>query len=267
VTSPPAHTRPAARRAGALALGVAGHLASTTAFVYLLGFLADRGVPRTVNRGGPPAAPAAALAVDLALLALFAVPHSVLARPWAKRRMARLVPAAAQRSVYALGAALTLALLFWQWRPLPAPVWDVRGTPAGALLAALFWLGWALCAASVLATNLFDLTGLRPLWAAARGGAPPAPVPLATRWLYGVVRHPLYLGFLLALWAAPRLTAGQLLFALANSAYILVAVRYEERDLLAAHGPPYAAYQARVPRLVPRVPWLARRGPGGAAGG
>jgi protein-S-isoprenylcysteine O-methyltransferase Ste14 len=261
-----------ARRAGALALGVAGHLASTTAFVYLLGFLADRGVPRTVNGGGPAARPAAALAVNVALLALFAVPHSVLARPWAKRRLARVVPAAAERSAYAIGAALSLALLFWQWRPLPATLWDARGTPAGALLAALFWLGWALCAASVLTTNLFDLTGLRPLWAAARGGAPPPPVPLATGWLYGVVRHPLYLGFLLALWATPRLTAGHLLFALSNSVYILVAVRYEERDLLAAHGAPYAAYQARVPRLAPRLPRLARlaegarrrRGGGGA---
>ena len=241
------------RRAAALALGLLGHLASTAAFGYLLGFLADRRVPRTVNRGGPLDPWPVALAVDLALLALFAVPHSVMARPGFKRRWARVVPAAAERSVYALGAAFTLGLLFWQWRPIAATLWDAAGTPWAIAAWALFWLGWALCAASVLTTNLFELTGLRQAWARARG-RPHEPVALTTRSpLYAAVRHPLYVGFFLALWATPRLTAGHLLFAAANTLYILVAVRYEERDLLAAHGAAYADYQARVPRFAPRL--------------
>ena len=242
-----------ARRAAALALGVAGQLASTTSFAYLLGFLANRGVPRGVSAGGARTPWRAALAIDLALLLLFAVPHSVMARAGFKRRWARLVPPAAERSAYALVAALSLALLFWQWRPIPAPVWDARGTAWASAAWALFALGWALCAASVLTTNLFELTGLRQAWARARGRSH-APVALTTTSpLYAAVRHPLYLGFLLALWATPRLTAGHLLFAAVNTAYILVAVRYEERDLLAALGAAYAAYRARVPALIPRL--------------
>lgn len=241
-------------RLALLVLAVAGHLASTTAFAYLLGFLADRGVPRTVDRGGPHAPWGLALAIDLALLALFAGPHSLLARPAVKRRLSAVVAPPAERTVYAVVAALTLALVFWQWRPLPAVVWDVTARPWLAGLAwAAFGAGWVVCAVSVVATNLFELTGLRQGWLAARG-RPHTPVPLTTSWLYAVVRHPLYVGFLLALWSTPRLTAGHLLFAAANTAYIVWAVRYEERDLLAAHGPAYADYQARVPRLAPRLP-------------
>ena len=246
-------------RLALLVLAVAGHLASTTAFAYLLGFLADRGVPRTVDRGGPAARWELALAIDLALVALFAAPHSLLARPAVKRRLAAVVPPAAERSVYAVIAALTLALVFWQWRPVPRAVWDATGRPwlAGVAWAG-FGAGWAVCAVSVVATNLFELTGLRQGWLAARG-RPHTPVPLKTSLLYAAVRHPLYVGFLLALWCTPRLTVGHLLFAAANTAYILWAVRYEERDLLAAHGPAYADYQARVPRLAPRLRGRPRR--------
>ena len=249
-----------ARRAGVLALGVAGHVASTTAFAYLLGFLANRRVPRTVSAGGPAARWPAAVAIDLALLLLFVVPHSVMARPGFKRRWTRVVPVAAERSVYALGAALALGVLFWQWRPVPTPVWDVTGTRWATGAWALFWIGWALCAVSVVTTNLFELTGLRQAWARARGRGH-EPVALTTGSpLYAAVRHPLYLGFLLALWATPRLTVGHLLFAAANTAYILVALRYEERDLLAAHGASYAEYAAQVPRLVPRLRRTRPRG-------
>jgi len=159
----------APRRAAALVLGVAGHLASTASFAYLVGFLADRYVPRSVNRGGPAAPWAVAAGVNVLLLLAFVMPHSVLARRWCKERLARVIPPAAERSVYSLVAALTLALLFWQWRPLPAVLWDVSGRAWAAAAWGGFWLGWAVCAASVLATNLFELTGLRQAWARARG--------------------------------------------------------------------------------------------------
>lgn len=236
-----------------LALGYAlvAHLAATSSFALLLGFLLGARVPRTVDRGGPVAPVAQAVAVDLLLVALFAVPHSVLARPGWKRWWRRVVPEALERSTYNLVAAASLALLFWQWRPIPRPVWSAAG-PAAAALRLGFWLGWALCAASVVSTNLFDLTGLRPAWRAVRGRAR-AGVPLTRRGLYARVRHPLYVGFLLVLWSAPAMSAGRLLFAAACTAYILLAVPHEERDLAAAHGAAYDAYRAEVPRFgVPR---------------
>lgn len=237
------------RAAGLLSLAyaVAAHFAATTSFVYLLGFLLDARVPRTVDRGGPSASLGAALAVDAALLLVFAVPHSVLARAWWKRAWRRVVPAALDRSTYGAVAAASLALLFWQWRPIPALVWDARG-PAALLLRGAFWAGWAVCAVSVVTTNLFDLTGLRQALAALRG-RPAAGQALTRRGLYAHARHPLYVGFFLALWGAPAMSAGRLLFAAACSAYILVAVRYEERDLAAEHGPAYDAYRAEVARF------------------
>jgi protein-S-isoprenylcysteine O-methyltransferase Ste14 len=181
---------------------------------------------------------ATAAAVDALLLLAFAVPHSVLARSRVKAWWRRRAPAAAhalERSTYGLVAAATMALLFWQWRPLPTLVWDAHGAVAVALRA-LFWAGWALAAVSVVATNLFDLTGLRQALAAARGRQA-APIALTRRGLYAHARHPLYVGFFLVLWAAPAMSVGRLLFAAGCTAYILVAVRYEERDLAVAHGP------------------------------
>lgn len=248
---------PRARRLAGLAYAFVAHFAATTAFAYLLGFLLGARVPRTVDRGGPAAAPAAAVLVDLALLALFAVPHSVLARPAVKRAAGPLLDGALGRSTYGLVASLSLALVFWQWRPVPLLVWQVEGWAAVAIRA-LFWTGWAFCAASVLSTNLFDLTGLRQAWAWARG-ARAAERPLTRGLLYARARHPLYVGFLLALWAAPAMTAGRLLLAGACTAYILVAVRYEERDLARLHGAAYDAYRAEVPRFGVSLPRRARR--------
>jgi protein-S-isoprenylcysteine O-methyltransferase Ste14 len=235
------------RRIVGLLYALAAHVAATTSFAYLLGFLLGARVPRTVDRGGPSASLWAALAVDSALLLTFAVPHSVLARSWWKRRWRRVVPAALDRSTYGVVAAASMALLFWQWRPVPALVWDARG-PAALVLRGAFWAGWALCAVSVVSTNLFDLTGLRQALAAARG-RPAAAQALTRRGLYAHARHPLYVGFFLALWGAPAMSAGRLLFAAVCTAYILVAVRYEERDLAAEHGPAYDAYRAEVGRF------------------
>lgn len=249
---------PRARRLAGLAYAFVAHFAATTAFAYLLGFLLGTRVPRTVDRGGPAAPAGVALLLDLALLALFAVPHSVLARPAVKRALGPLLDGPLGRSTYGVVASLSMALVFWQWRPVPHPVWQADGW-AGLVIRALFWTGWAFCAASVLSTNLFDLTGLRQAWAWARGRQA-AERPLTRALLYGRVRHPLYVGFLLALWAAPAMTAGRLLLAGACTAYILVAVRYEERDLARLHGPAYDVYRAEVPRFGVSLPRRARAG-------
>ena len=248
--SAPRRARPgAAYRVGALAISIVVHLLTTTAFGYLLGFLLDVGVPRAVDRGGRTSGPATALAIDLALLALFAVPHSVLARLGAKRWIAARVGEALVRPAYNALATLALGTLLWNWRPIPMTVWDAGGAAARGLTA-LFWSGWLLCAVAVLWTNLWDLTGLRQGWAAFRGRAAPA-VGLRTAGPYRLVRHPLYVGFLLALWATPRMSAGHLLFASALSLYVVVAIRFEERDLVRAFGPAYAGYRAGVRALVP----------------
>lgn len=239
-------------RGPAFAYAILAHFAATSSFAYLLGFLLDARVPRTVDRGGPATAPLAAAALDLALLAIFVVPHSVLARPRWKQRWRGVVPASLDRGTYNLVATASLALLFWQWRPIALAVWTATG-PLAAALRGGFWLGWTLCAVSVVSTNLFDLTGLRHAWRALRG-RPPAALPLTRRLLYAHMRHPLYVGFLLILWSAPVMSAGRLLFAGVCSSYIFIAVRYEERDLAAQHGPAYDAYRAQVPRFGLRLP-------------
>jgi protein-S-isoprenylcysteine O-methyltransferase Ste14 len=171
-----------------------------------------------------------------------------MARPGFKRRWTRLVPTAVERATYLLAASLALALLFWLWRPLPQPAWTVTG-PAAAALRALAGLGCLLALAGALAIDPFELFGLRQAWRV--GGEPPAPE-FRTPWLYRLVRHPLYLGLLLAVWATPTMSAGRLLLAAALTAYVLVGAGLEERDLVATFGESYAAYRRRVPMLIPR---------------
>lgn len=244
------------RRAAVLVYGLASYLVFLGVLLYAVGFVAGVGVPRSVD-GPATAAALPALAVDALLLALFAVQHSVMARPWFKRWWARLVPRAVERSTYVLVASLVLALVFWQWRPVPAVVWRVDLPPAAALLRATSLLGWILALASTFMTSHLDLFGLRQVWLHARG-LPYRPTAFTARLLYGLVRHPLMLGFLLAFWAAPVMTAGHLLFAALSSGYILVGIRLEERDLLAQHGDAYAAYRREVPMLLPMPRRAAR---------
>jgi protein-S-isoprenylcysteine O-methyltransferase Ste14 len=217
-------------------------------FLYAIGFIGGFAVPATID--GEPRLPLGqALAVDLALLALFATQHSVMARPVFKRWWTRFVPQDAERSTYVLLASLCLIVLFAFWQPLGGTVWDV-GNPAGrSALYALFAMGWAIVLLSTFLIDHFDLFGLRQVWLALRGirYTPPAfRTPLFYRW----VRHPLYVGFIFAFWATPHMTVTHLVFAVATTAYILLAVRLEERDLLAAH-PEYADYRKRVPMLLP----------------
>jgi protein-S-isoprenylcysteine O-methyltransferase Ste14 len=192
-----------------------------------------------------------AIVVDLLLLSLFAIQHSVMARPAFKRWLVKFLPAASQRSTYVLLSSLILLLLFWQWRPIPAPVWQASGIAAW-LLIGVHWLGWLIAFASTHMIDHFDLFGLRQAFSALRG-AEISGQPFRTPLLYKIVRHPIMLGFLLAFWATPEMTFGHLLFALANTAYILVALQFEERDLIAEFGATYQDYRRRVPMLLPRL--------------
>ncbi|MFP3900190.1 MAG: methanethiol S-methyltransferase [Acidimicrobiia bacterium] len=229
-------------------------------FVYAVGFVQRVGVPKDINDGEATGA-AAAVAINLGLLGLFAVQHSVMARPAFKRRWTRIVPPAIERSTFVLAATLALALLLWQWRPLPSAVWDVDAGGTRLVLSGLSWLGWATVLGSTFLIDHFDLFGLRQSYRNLRGRAPDA-ARFRTPLLYRLVRHPLMLGFLVAFWATPTMTRGHLLFAGATTAYILVALQLEERDLLAQFGDQYAAYRRRVPMLLPGLP--RRRATAGA---
>ncbi|OBI86749.1 methanethiol S-methyltransferase [Mycobacterium asiaticum] len=236
--------------------GVTAYLIGFAAFLYAIGFLGSFAVPRTVDHGL--AAPATrALAVNLLLLCAFGAQHSVMARPAFKRWWTRVVPDPIERSTYVLATGLVLALIFWQWRTMPAVIWNVTW-PVGRIgVRALFWIGWVIVLASTFMINHFDLFGLRQVYLAWRG-RPYTDLPFRTPLLYRVVRHPLMLGFLITLWATPRMTLGHLLFAAGMTAYILLALRWEERDLTSALGQQYRDYRGRVPMLIPRPQSIQR---------
>jgi methanethiol S-methyltransferase len=244
--------RASVRTGAAVSAGFAAlaYLAFLAVFGYAVVFVAGTAVPRNVDSGGPHADTATAVPIDALLLALFAVQHSVMARPAFKRRSTRLVPHHVERSCYVLAASATLALMLWQWRPIPQVMWHVPATAARAVLWALFALGWVLVLAMTFAIDHLDLVGLRQVGRHLRGHQQDAPafrLPLP----YRLVRHPMMTGFVVAFLAAPTMTAGHLLFALASCGYILGAVRLEERDLTATL-PEYDAYAAATPRFVPR---------------
>jgi protein-S-isoprenylcysteine O-methyltransferase Ste14 len=226
----------------------------TASFLYALGFVGNYVVPKSIDTPidvGAAANPGEAIVVNLLLMSLFAIQHSVMARASFKRWLTQFLPPACERSTYVLLSSLILLLLFWQWRPIPAPVWQVHGIAAW-LLIGVHWLGWLIAFASTHMIDHFDLFGLRQAFVALRGTEMPGQS-FKTPLLYKIVRHPLMLGFLLAFWATPEMTAGHLLFAIANTAYILVALQFEERDLVAAFGATYQEYRRRVPMLVPRL--------------
>lgn len=193
----------------------------TASFLYALGFVGNYVVPKSIDVGGHTNF-SEAIVVNVLLMSLFAIQHSVMARPSFKRWMATLLPAACQRSTYVLLSSLILLLLFWQWRPIAAPVWQVGGTTAW-LLTGIHWLGWLIAFASTHMLDHFDLFGVRQAFSALRGTEMPHQS-FRTPLLYKIVRHPIMLGFLIAFWATPEMTAGHLLFALANTAYILVGL-------------------------------------------
>lgn len=233
-----------------LAYGGITYVIFFVTFLYAIGFIGNIGVPKSLD-SGPTDPWQRALAIDLALLSLFAVQHSVMARPAFKRLLTKVIPPAAERSTYVLASSLALILLFWQWRPLGGIVWQVDHEAGRALLYAGFAFGWGLVLITTFVINHFDLFGLRQTWRAFHG-QPQAPLHFVTPPLYRVVRHPLYVGWFFAFWCAPTMTVTHLLFAVMTTAYILVAIQFEERDLMSAH-PEYAEYRRRVPMLVPSL--------------
>lgn len=219
-------------------------------FLYAIGFVGNVFVPKTLD-GVASENFGRALLIDIVLLGIFALQHSVMARPAFKKWWTRFVPAAAERSTYILASSLALLLLFWQWQPLGGVVWQVENAAGRALLYAGFAFGWGLVLVTTFLINHFDLFGLRQIWLNLRGHEY-RPLPFKTPGLYRLVRHPLYVGWFFAFWCTPTMTVTHLLFAFMTSAYILLAIQFEERDLIAAL-PEYASYRRRVPMLIPSV--------------
>lgn len=237
-------------RLAILLYAIVSYAIFTASFLYALGFVGNYVVPKSIDAGDHTNL-SEAIVVNLLLMSLFAIQHSIMARPSFKRWMATRLPSACQRSTYVLLSSLILLLLFWQWRPIPAPVWQVGGIAAW-LLSGIHWLGWLIAFASTHMIDHFDLFGLRQALFALRGTEMPGKS-FKTPLLYKIVRHPIMLGFLLAFWATPEMTAGHLLFAIANTAYILVGLHFEERDLITEFGATYQQYRRQVPMLVPRL--------------
>jgi len=232
----------------AVIYGVLAYAAFLASFTYAAFFIGDMVVPKTIDSGAEsPMLPA--VAINALLLAAFAIQHSVMARQGFKRAWTQVVPRHLERPTYVLAASLLLMLVLWQWRPIPQTVWELHGV-AATVLSVTFWLGWAVLLTSTFLINHFELFGLKQVWTYLRGKEHKE-AKFRTPSLYKVVRHPLYLGFVIAFWSAPRMSVGHLIFAIATTGYILLGIYFEERDLVKAHGQAYRSYRERVPMLVP----------------
>lgn len=218
-------------------------------FLYAIGFVGDIIVPKTID-SGPSAATPEALITDVLLLGLFAVQHSVMARPGFKAAWTRIVPRPVERSTYVLFSSLLLVLIFWKWQPIPAAVWDISTPALRSIVLALFALGWLILLLSTFMINHFDLFGLRQVYLRMRGQEY-TPLNFTQRAFYKFVRHAIMLGFVIAFWSAPHMSVGHLVFSIATTGYILVGILLEERDLMRYHSAEYGAYRARVPMLFP----------------
>jgi protein-S-isoprenylcysteine O-methyltransferase Ste14 len=231
--------------------GIVAYLVFAIVIVYAIGFVCGLVVPKTIDSG--PAGPLMeSIVINLVLMTIFALQHSVMARPQFKTWWTTIVPKSVERSTYVLLASLALALVFWQWRPIPAVVWEVREPTLAAFLLYLGLFGWVLVFISTFMINHFELFGLHQV-ANNLTGKPMPPMKFKTPMLYNVVRHPIYLGFIIFVWATPLMTAGHLLFAAVVTAYIFVGIALEEHDLIAVFGDEYRRYRQRVAMIVPFI--------------
>jgi methanethiol S-methyltransferase len=239
------------KRTLVLTYGLVCYVTFLGVFLYLAGFLGNLLVSRSIDSAATGPFWNAA-GVNLLLVLLFGLQHSVMARPWFKRWWTRFVPPSMERSTYVMMTNLALIVLFWQWRPMRGVIWDVESATGRAVMYGLFVLGWLTVLATTFLINHFDLFGLRQVWLYFRR-QPYRAIAFRSPGPYRYVRHPLYVGWIMALWATPTMTAAHLVFAVGMTAYILIAIRYEERDLVEFHGPEYAEYRRQVPMLIPKL--------------
>ena len=233
--------------------GATSYLIFFVTFLYAIGFVSDLVVPKTIDSGAP-ASFSQALIINFGLMALFAVQHSVMARKEFKRWWTQFVPVSVERTTYVLFACLTLALLLWQWRPIPTVVWQIANPSLATSVTVLSFVGWTVVLTSTFLINHFELFGLQQVATNLLGQNMPA-ARFRTPLYYKFVRHPIYLGFVIAFWSTPTMTLGHLLFAAVTTAYIVIGATLEERDLIAVFGNEYRDYRKRVAMLIPWRKW------------
>jgi protein-S-isoprenylcysteine O-methyltransferase Ste14 len=229
--------------------GAVSYLIFFVTFLYAIGFVGNVFVPKSIDSGTPTSF-SQALLVDVILLGLFAIQHSVMARPGFKRWWTKTIPPVVERSTYVLFSSLLLALLFWQWKPISEVIWSVKNPVGGLVLQVLFWAGWTIVLISTFLINHFDLFGLRQVYLF-QAGRKYTGLGFRTPGLYKFVRHPIMLGFIVAFWATPKMTVGHLVFTIATTAYIMIALQLEERDMVSIHGEAYEEYRRQVSMLLP----------------